>query len=131
MTAEVAALLAKARNLLTEGEAMQAAALPNAVGRAAYLAVFNAAMAFIYVRSGRVVKTHRGVRAEFARLAREESRLDPGFARFLSAAYEMKVVADYEADPAIFLAMEPAAAALATAHRFVAAIAALLAEETP
>ncbi|WP_256476523.1 hypothetical protein [Siccirubricoccus soli] len=40
-------------------------------------------------------------------------------------------MADYEADPAVFLAMEPATAALATAHRFVAAIAALLAPETP
>ena len=47
----------------------------DAAGRAAYLAGFHAAQALISERTGRVVKTHGGVNAEFHRLIRGEARI--------------------------------------------------------
>ena len=45
-------------------------------GRAAYLAGFHAAQALISERTGRIVKTHSGVRSAFARLVKGDSRVD-------------------------------------------------------
>ncbi len=47
-------------------------------GRAAYMAEYHAAMTFISNRTGKSPKTHRGLRAEFARFARDELRVSPG-----------------------------------------------------
>jgi uncharacterized protein (UPF0332 family) len=60
MKAETADYLAKARTALAACEA--------------YLAVFHAADAYIFEQTGKVAKTHRAVRSEFARLARMEPR---------------------------------------------------------
>src|SRR5882672_12208502 len=71
----------------------------NDAGRNAYLAAFHAAQAFIFERTGRVAKTHQGVRVEFNRLAKGEMRIDRERQRFLAQAYNLKSVADYEMGP--------------------------------
>ena len=68
-------------------------------GRDAYLAAFHAAQALILARSGKVVKTHRGVHRQFSQLAKNEAGLRE-FSRFLSQAYNLKDIADYELGPA-------------------------------
>jgi ribosomal protein S18 acetylase RimI-like enzyme len=78
---------------------MLTAGLNYDAGRAAYLAAFHAAQAIIFERSGKVVKTHRGVNIEFLRLTKDDPVFTPDQRRFLSQAYDFKAVADYDTGP--------------------------------
>jgi uncharacterized protein (UPF0332 family) len=84
MTAETADYLAKARATLAEAEVIAALPLPHIAAREAYLAVFHAAEAYICAQTGKVAKTHRGVRSEFARPARAEPRIGRDLITFLA-----------------------------------------------
>ena len=88
--------------------------------REAYLTCFHAAQAYIFERSGRVAKTHRGVQTEFLRLTHGDSRADPALRRFLAQAYDFKAVADYFSGPNPVTSPKTAAEAIATADRFLA-----------
>jgi uncharacterized protein (UPF0332 family) len=57
-----------------------------------YLAAYHAAQVFRPHR--KAAKTHRGVRSEFARLTRDEQRIEKAFLRFLARAYNLKETAD-------------------------------------
>jgi uncharacterized protein (UPF0332 family) len=46
-------------------------------------------------RTGKDAKTRKGVHAQFARLTRNEPRLDLGLRRFLAQAYDLNSIADY------------------------------------
>jgi len=127
MTPETAQFLAKAQKLLQEVEAMLSIRLNDAAGRSAYLAGFHAAQAFISEKTGRTVKTHKGVHTEFQRLTRDDGTFVPGLRVFLSHAYNLKAIADYETGPDSGVSAEQAKEALAQAKRFVAHIASLLA----
>ena len=65
----------------------------------AYLAGFHAAQALISERTGKVVKTHSGMRSTFARLVKGDPRIDPTLARFLGRAYKFKEITDYGTGP--------------------------------
>lgn len=104
------------------------AGLHEAAGRAAYIAAFTVAQAFIFEDRAKVAKTHRGVQVEFQRLTKDDPRADPELRRFLSQAYILKENADYGTDPDPGLSPEDAGAALATSRRFVEHFTALLAE---
>lgn len=65
---EAADYLKRARRFLTEAQAIASIELPEAAGRAAYIAAYHVAQAFIFERAGKIAKTHNGVRSEFARL---------------------------------------------------------------
>lgn len=95
-------------------------------GRAAYLASFHAAQAFIFENLGKVFKTHKGVQSEFLRLTKDDSRFGSGLRVFLSQAYNLKAIADYEEGEDSPLFAERSAAAIETAARFVDCIAVLL-----
>jgi uncharacterized protein (UPF0332 family) len=60
--------LDKAREDFDDARKIIEIPLPKVAARTAYYAAFRAAEAFIIVRTGKVAKTHSGVRAEFARL---------------------------------------------------------------
>jgi uncharacterized protein (UPF0332 family) len=90
-----------------------------------YLAAFHAAQALILARSGRIVKTHRGVHRLFSQLAKNQPPLRE-FARFLSQAYNLKDIADYELRPGANVPLERASAAIDTAERFIEHIARML-----
>jgi uncharacterized protein (UPF0332 family) len=66
MTPETAQFIVKAHKLLQEAEAMLSIRLNDAAGRSAYLAGFHAAQALISERTGRTVKTHKGVTRNFS-----------------------------------------------------------------
>jgi uncharacterized protein (UPF0332 family) len=121
-----AAFLEKARALLGEAETMLKVDLNDAAGRTAYLAGFHAAQALIFETLGRVFKTHSGVRSEFARLVKDEPRVDNELRGFLGYAYQLKEIADYELGPGSKVSAESARAALQTARRFVECVASLL-----
>lgn len=65
-------------------------------GRAAYLAGYHAAQALISERTGKIAKTHEGVKSQFNVLTKGDARVDAELRRFLSRAYNLKAVADYE-----------------------------------
>ncbi|HEV8679306.1 MAG TPA: HEPN domain-containing protein, partial [Stellaceae bacterium] len=84
--------------------------------------------AFIFERTGRVAKTHRGVHGQFLRLLSGEQHVDAELRRFLSEGYRLKSTADYEVGPDAIVPLEEAAAAIETTARFVATVAELMAE---
>lgn len=128
MTPEAERYLAKARLTLDHARTMLTVDLTEDAGRAAYLAGYQAAEAFIFERTGKATKTHKGAHTEFARLAVNESRIDIELRRFLPQAYDLKAICDYELGPDAVVPHEKAAAAVETATRFVNCIAGLLAK---
>jgi uncharacterized protein (UPF0332 family) len=120
LTPETGYFLDKARKLLGEADAMLTINLNDAAGRTAYLAGFHAAQAFISEKTGRSVKTHKGVRLELHRLTKDDPNFAPDLRAFLSQAYNLKAIADYETGPGSEVSPERAGNAVKTARRFVA-----------
>lgn len=119
--------LRKARESLAAAQSIAAIALHSIAAREAYLAAFHAAEAFIFKSLGRTVKTHRGLRVIFARLAKDEPRIDPSYVRFIANAYEFKSIADYGVDEATpEITAEDARYAIETAASFITVITDLL-----
>ena len=123
MTPQAAAYLDKARKLLADAETMLGVGLNEAAGRNAYLAGFHAAQALLFDRLGKVLKSHHGVQAEFLRITREDKGIDGDLRAFLSRAYNLKAIADYETGPGSEISRERAAVAIETGKRFVALLA--------
>lgn len=90
------------------------------------IAAYHAAQALIFEHRGRAPKTHRGVQTEFLKLTKDDGRLDSRLRAFLSNAYNLKSIADYETDPGAFVTTERARDAVETAGRFVVSIASLM-----
>jgi uncharacterized protein (UPF0332 family) len=90
MKPEAADYLAKARATLADAQQIAALSLPHVAAREAYYAAFHAAEAYIFEHTGKVATTHKGVRIEFARLARREPRIDRELTRFLATAYQLR-----------------------------------------
>lgn len=128
MTPEAARFLDKARQCLADAVLYQPL-VPRIAGREAYLAAFHAAEALLYERTGKIAKTHRGLRAQFARIARDEPRIDQPLSEFLGRAYELKSLADYGTGAEANISLATAEAAVETATRFVECIADLIGSE--
>ena len=131
MRPETEAYLEKARQCLSNAHANLGIELANDAGRNAYLAAFHAAQAMIFEHTGKAAKTHRGVQSEFSRLARDNPVIDKKFVVFLTQAYNLKAVADYETGPDSLVPPERAAAAIETAGRFVDSLNKILAKPNP
>lgn len=100
MTPETADHLAKAREYLSKARNfLEVMHYSDEAARAAYLAGFHAAQALIFARTGRIAKSHSGLRSTFARLTKDEPRIDRKFTRFLARAYSFKEVTDYGIGP--------------------------------
>ncbi len=99
--------------------------VPRVAAREAYLAAFQAAQALIYERTGRVSKTHRGVRAQFSLLTRDEPQISHDHVVFLAHGYEIKSWADYGSGRRLFHSSP--SEALEAAGRFIEAVQSLLA----
>ena len=126
MTPEIGELLDKARDCLAGARIILAAGVGEDAGRDAYLAGFHAAQAVIRAHTGKTAKTHRGVHRILSHLGRNDPRL-VDLALFLSQAYNMKAVADYELGPGAGVPLERAGAAIDRAAQFIDQVAALLA----
>jgi uncharacterized protein (UPF0332 family) len=121
VTPEASAYLGKANQCLAYARTNLAANLGNDAGRNAYLAMFHAAQALIYERSGKAARTHQGVHTEFNRVAKAES-FDRELGRALPRIYNLKAVADYETGPDAVIPLERASSAVDVAARFVARV---------
>lgn len=131
MTPEAGDYLKKAQQSLTEARAVAAIDLPEAAGRAAYLAAYHATQAFIFDRTGKIAKTHSGVRSEFARLTKNDPRIDRAFVSFLAQAYNLKAVADYAVGSDVGVTVAEAEQVIETAGRFVDCISGLISPPKP
>jgi uncharacterized protein (UPF0332 family) len=116
---ESARFIDQANIILARADIMLGAGLNEDAAREAYLASFHTAQAYIFERTDKTFKTHRGVQGEFFRLTRHDARTDQDLRRFLSQSYEFKSVADYFSGPSPVTSQETAAEAIATAKRFV------------
>jgi len=85
----------KARHLLGRANFMLKHNMLDVAGREAYLAAMHAACAYVTAKNGKTPRTHGGTQVEFSRLARDDSRINRDYVRFLSLAYELKQTADY------------------------------------
>ena len=94
--------------------------------RTAYLAGFHAAQALIFETSSRIYKSHDGVNGEFARLVKNDPRVDDQIRAFLGRTYDLKAIADYETGPGSHISAEMAREAIDDARRFVDSVAALV-----
>jgi uncharacterized protein (UPF0332 family) len=119
---EAAVYVANAAEALKDAKAILSIRIPRQAARLAYYAQFHAAQALIFERTGKVAKTHRGVRIQFHKLASEDPALDPGFVGDLAASYHFKEAADYETGPDNTISPEDAAEAVRVAERFIAAV---------
>ena len=126
MSPEAALYMAKARRLLGHARANLAMGIPEQAGRIAYAAAFNAAEARIFERSGRGVKTHRGVRSRFGQLTRDEPGIGADLRQFLQDGFELKRIVDYPrlGDPTV--SSDDARDAIDAAARLIDAVARLL-----
>lgn len=127
MKAEAADYLAKARATLADAQQIASLPLPHVAARETYLAVFHAAEAYIFEQTGKVAKTHRGVRSEFARLAKAEPLIGRDLVTFLGTAYQFKMRADYAiGSMAAPISPAEATAAIAATTRFIDTVTQLL-----
>jgi uncharacterized protein (UPF0332 family) len=124
---ETADYLGKARHCLAGAETIATAGVPDVAAREAYLAVYHAAEAYIFEHTGRAVKTHRGVRSQFSRLAQHEPHLGRELLTFLAEGYQFKAIADYGIGSAIgTISADDALSAIAAAARFIDTVAQLI-----
>ncbi len=126
MKPEAADYLDKARNDLEDARKIAMIGLARVAARCAYYAAFHASEAFIVENTGKIAKTHSGVRAEFARLAKDMPEIDKSFPKFLAKAYLYKEISDYGVGPGAGVTMADANDAITNATQFVDAMAALL-----
>jgi uncharacterized protein (UPF0332 family) len=121
VTPEADGFLRKAHRCLSNSNTILNIPIPDVAAREAYLAGYHAAEAFVFEQTGKIVKTHRGLRSEFARLTRDDAALR-GFAGFLARAYELKSIADYGIDSGVYISVDDAKEACDLASRFVSEV---------
>jgi uncharacterized protein (UPF0332 family) len=123
---ETADYLAKARECLDAAIKINAFPLPQVAAKEAYLAAFHAAHALIFESTGKVVKSHGGMRTMFALVAKDDPRIDRTFASLLGRAYKFKEVADYAVGSQGVVTVAEAQDVIDIAQRFVDTITGLL-----
>jgi uncharacterized protein (UPF0332 family) len=95
MKAETADFLAKTPATLVDARRIAAVSLSHIAAREAYLAVFHAAESYIFEQTGKLARTHRGVRSEYTRLSRSEPRIGWHLVTFLGTPCQFKTRANY------------------------------------
>ena len=130
MRPQALGFLEKAQTLLDEAGTMLNVGLTDQAGRTAYIAGFHTAQTLIFDRIGKVLKSHKGVQAEFRRWPKNDSRIDSELRGFLSRTYNLKAIADYETGPGSHVPREEATAALEAAKEFLACVTSLLTAAT-
>jgi uncharacterized protein (UPF0332 family) len=121
--------LEKSQELLDQAEGMLRMGYNEPAGRTAYLAGFHAAQAFIFETNGNIYKSHGGLRGEFARLVRNDPRVDDQARAFLGNAYNIKAIADYETGPGSHISPERARKVIDDAKLFVECVTGLMPAE--
>ncbi len=119
MIPEVEAYLDKAQESLEEARKIVEIGLAKAAARSAYYAAFHATEALILARTGKIAKTHSGVRTEFARLSRDLPILNRALTVYLAQAYKFKELGDYGLGASAAISIEDAETLIAGARDFI------------
>ena len=127
MKAEAADYLARAHEDLSDARQIVDIKLAKVAARSAYYAAFHAAEALIFEETGKSVKTHRGVRVEFARLTKHEVGIPENITQMRAQGYQYKEICDYSTDPTDTISLRDAEAIIDLAMHFVRWIEARLA----
>jgi uncharacterized protein (UPF0332 family) len=127
VTPEASDHLAKAREYLSKARnLLDVLHYSDEAARAAYLAGFHAAQALLFERTARTAKSHSGLRAAFAQLAKDDTRIDRTLTRFLARAYKSKEISDYGVGPEAVVSSAEAQEMIDLAARFVDRMAEIL-----
>lgn len=126
MKGQTAAFVEKARKLLDDAEAIYGIDRYEEAAWAAYMAGLHVAQALIFETNSRIYKTHGGVNGEFARLVKDDPRVDDQTRAFLGRTYDLKAIADYETGPGSDISSERAREAIDNAKRFVECVASMM-----
>jgi uncharacterized protein (UPF0332 family) len=126
VTPEAKDYLDKARDDLDDARKIVAIHLATVAARSAYYAAFHAAEALIVERTGKIAKTHSGVRTEFARLLKDTPGGERAMLTFLAQGYKYKEIGDYGVGRGAVVTDEEANDAIDNAARFLERVAALL-----
>ena len=129
MTPEAKDFLDKARDDLDDARKIAGISLAKVAARSAYYAAFHAAEALIVERTGKVAKTHSGVRAEIAHLLKGAPDAERALLTFLAKSYKYKEMSDYGVGLGAVVTDAEASEAIDAAARFIERIAALLAAQ--
>ena len=126
MTPEAKDYLDKARDDLDDARKIVAIHLAKVAARSAYYAAFHASQALIIERTGKVAKTHSGVRTEFARLLKDTPGAERALLTFLAQAYKYKEIGDYGVGRRAVVTDEEAKDAIDNAAHFLERVTTLL-----
>ncbi|MSO99934.1 MAG: HEPN domain-containing protein [Acetobacteraceae bacterium] len=129
MKPETADYLAQARECLDAAIQVNTFPLPQIAAKEAYLAAFHAVHAFVFETTGKIVKTHRGMRTMFALLTRDDPRMDSSFPSLLARLYKFKEVADYAVGSLSVVTVTEAEGAIDIGRRFVVTITEVLSSD--
>lgn len=126
MTPEAKDFLDRPRDDLGDALKIMGIPLAKVAARTAYYAAFHAAEALIVERTGKVAKTHSGVRSAFASLLKEMAASDRELLTFLTQAYKFKEIGDYSVGRGAIVTDDDAERALSQAEFFVDRVSKLL-----
>ncbi len=96
MKEEVRLRLSKARGFLTQAEAIDLSAGPEASIHLCYYAMYHAAVAVLTDRTGTAPAKHTGIIGQFGLLVRDMGDSARLAGRALNLAYDTRVLADYD-----------------------------------
>ena len=116
------AILASADQALLDARKILAIDVVGQAARLAYQTQFHTARALIFERTGRMAKTHKGVRTLFHQLAKTEQGLGSDGAERLTSSYQFKEVVDYETGDAAMISRQDAEAAIDFAEALLAVV---------
>jgi uncharacterized protein (UPF0332 family) len=126
VTPEAKDYLDKARDDLDDARKIAAIHLAKVAARSAYYAAFHAAEALIIERTGKVAKTHSGVRTEFARLLKDTPGGERAMLTFLAQGYKYKEIGDYAVGRGATVTDKEAGDAIDSAASFLERVTTLL-----
>lgn len=122
MKLQTAAFLESAQTALDDAKTIASVGVHAQAARLAYFVQFHAAQAFIFERTGKTNKTHKGVQTSFHKLAKDDPAIGTGLAVTLSATYYFKEAADYQTGAVQKITPQHSARAIQDAGRFLAAV---------
>jgi uncharacterized protein (UPF0332 family) len=119
--------LDKAAEDLGDARKILAINLARPAARSAYYAAFHAAEAMIFERTGKVAKTHSGVRSVLASLLARDAADTRVLLTFLARAYKFKEIGDYGLGDAAMVTEDEARDLIEGAAQFIGAVKRLIA----
>ena len=129
MTPEARDYLDKAAEDLADAQKILGIGLAKPAARGAYYAAFHAAEALLVARTGRIAKTHSGLRTALAQLLRDGDSDDREMLSFLARAYKYKEVSDYSVGLTTKITLADAETVIDGARKFLESVIEMLAAD--